>query len=113
MDKEGHTEAALRVFRRNLWKPEDGQEGAKLWEKPDRLDQVQVPTKDAAVQAEGLGRYAIPILMELISQTFLRVEIIHRWVVQDGDGQMMSHPQDQEWPSKMDYCLKVSSTNGR
>ena len=56
MDKEGHTEAALRVFRRNLWEPEDGQEGAKLWEKPDRFDQVQVPTKDAAVQAEGLGR---------------------------------------------------------
>jgi hypothetical protein len=44
------------VFRRNLREPEDGQIGAKLWEKPDRFDQVQVPTKDAAVQAEGLGR---------------------------------------------------------
>lgn len=56
LDKEGHTEAALRVFKRNLREPEDGQKGAKLWEKPDRFDQVQVPTKDAAVQAEGLGR---------------------------------------------------------
>ena len=56
LDKEGHAEAALRVFKRNLREPEDGQKGAKLWEKPDRFDQVQVPTKDAAVQAEGLGR---------------------------------------------------------
>jgi hypothetical protein len=56
LDKEGHAEAALRVLKRNLWEPEDGQKGAKLWEKLDSFDRVQVPTKDAAVQAGSLGR---------------------------------------------------------
>ena len=42
------------MFRRNLREPEYGQIGAKLWEKPDRFDQVQVPTKDAAVRLKVL-----------------------------------------------------------
>ena len=50
MDKEGHTEAALRVFRRNLWEPEDGQEGAKLLDRMEMLRTEIFRCRDALIK---------------------------------------------------------------
>ena len=54
LDKEGHTEAALRVFKRNLREPEDGQKGAKLWEKLDMFDRVRYPKSKKSVRPSWL-----------------------------------------------------------
>jgi hypothetical protein len=61
------------------------------------LDNLETPWKgpDYSRLAHWLDmdKYALSILMELISQTVLRVEIIHGWVVQGGDC-----PDDESTP---------------